>query len=120
MDSAEQAALSGAARGEASYLDARRLNVFAQDGRLAEGSKRLQLSPSRHFDHLSVNTTKSAILMPPFVDEFGEFCLHENLFLCICGLNFKVKIYYIDYTMQIQQLNLFIRTHKEFGIYLIK
>lgn len=76
MDSAEQAALAGAPSTGSGYYDARRLNVFGPDGRPAEGSRKLLLTPSRHFDQLSVNTSHSAVLMPPFLDEEGIY--HES------------------------------------------
>ncbi|KAL4716978.1 hypothetical protein ACJJTC_012789 [Scirpophaga incertulas] len=72
MDSAEAAALSagtGAGDGSpGSYYDARWLNVHADDGTLAARARRLLLAPSRHFDHIAVNTSYSAVLMPPYID----------------------------------------------------
>ncbi|CAH0592632.1 unnamed protein product [Chrysodeixis includens] len=72
MDSAEAAALSagsGASDGApGSYYDARWLNVHADDGTLAARARRLSLTPSRHFDHIAVNSSYSAVLMPPYIN----------------------------------------------------
>ncbi|KAM3967735.1 LOW QUALITY PROTEIN: voltage-dependent calcium channel subunit stolid [Aphomia sociella] len=71
MDSAEAAALSASGSSDGtpgSYYDARWLNVHADDGTLAARARRLLLSPSRHFDHIAVNTSYSAVLMPPFIN----------------------------------------------------
>lgn len=76
MDSAEAAALSpGSSASDGSpgsYFDARWLNVHTDDGALAARARRLVLSPSRHFDHIAVNTTYSAVLMPPFINTEGK------------------------------------------------
>lgn len=77
MDSAEAAALSAAGSGGSdgspgSYYDARWLNVHADDGTLAAKARRLQLTPSRHFDHIGVNTSYSAVLMPPYINTEGS------------------------------------------------
>ncbi|XP_063616501.1 voltage-dependent calcium channel subunit alpha-2/delta-3 [Cydia splendana] len=69
MDSAEAAALSsGGADGPGAYYDARWLNVHADDGTLAARARRLVLAPSRHFDHIAVNASYSAVLMPPYIN----------------------------------------------------
>ncbi|CAH0727477.1 unnamed protein product, partial [Brenthis ino] len=71
MDSAEAAALSAGSNSDMSpgaYYDARWLNVHADDGTLAARARRLLLSPSRHFDHIAVNTSYSAVLMPPYIN----------------------------------------------------
>ncbi|XP_049874664.1 voltage-dependent calcium channel subunit alpha-2/delta-3 isoform X1 [Pectinophora gossypiella] len=70
MDSAEAAALSasGSDGSPGSYYDARWLNVHADDGSLAARARRLVLVPSRHFDHIAVNTSYSAVLMPPHIN----------------------------------------------------
>ncbi|CAG9581618.1 unnamed protein product, partial [Danaus chrysippus] len=71
MDSAEAAALSAGSTTDGSpgsYYDARWLNVHADDGTLAARARRLLLSPSRHFDHIAVNTSYSAVLMPPYIN----------------------------------------------------
>ncbi|XP_072936977.1 voltage-dependent calcium channel subunit alpha-2/delta-3 [Epargyreus clarus] len=76
MDSAEAAALSaGGSSSDGSpgtYYDARWLNVHADDGTLAARARRLLLSPSRHFDHIAVNTSYSAVLMPPYISTEDE------------------------------------------------
>lgn len=75
MDSAEAAALSAGSNTDASpgaYYDARWLNVHADDGTLAARARRLLLSPSRHFDHIAVNTSYSAVLMPPYINTDGK------------------------------------------------
>ncbi|XP_059050982.1 voltage-dependent calcium channel subunit alpha-2/delta-4 isoform X3 [Achroia grisella] len=71
MDSAEAAALSASGSNDGapgSYYDARWLNVHADDGTLAARARRLLLYPSRHFDHIAVNTSYSAVLMPPYIN----------------------------------------------------
>ncbi|CAG4977907.1 unnamed protein product [Parnassius apollo] len=72
MDSAEAAALSpGSSTSDGrpgSYYDARWLNVHTDDGTLAARARRLVLSPSRHFDQIAINTTYSAVLMPPYIN----------------------------------------------------
>ncbi|XP_026319416.1 voltage-dependent calcium channel subunit alpha-2/delta-3 [Hyposmocoma kahamanoa] len=70
MDSAEAAALSasGSDGSPGSYYDARWLNVHTDDGTLAARARRLILTPSRHFDHIAVNTSYSAVLMPPYIN----------------------------------------------------
>lgn len=76
MDSAEAAALSAGSSSTdgspGSYYDARWLNVHADDGTLAARARRLLLSPSRHFDHIAVNTSYSAVLMPPYINTEGK------------------------------------------------
>ncbi|KAJ2948125.1 hypothetical protein O0L34_g9926 [Tuta absoluta] len=73
MDSAENAALSsgGSDGAPGSYYDARWLNVHADDGSLAARARRLALTPMRHFDHIAVNTSYSAVLMPPYINVEG-------------------------------------------------
>lgn len=73
MDSAEAAALSasGSDGSPGSYYDARWLNVHTDDGTLAARARRLTLTPSRHFDHIAVNTSFSAVLMPPYINVEG-------------------------------------------------
>lgn len=78
MDSAEQAALSSQSDNGQSiqYYNARKLNVFGLDGRPAEGTREMTLTPNPHFDHLPVNTTLSSVLMPPATTEQGKFISH--------------------------------------------
>lgn len=76
MDSAEAAALSAGSGNDGapgSYYDARWLNVHADDGTLAARARRLMLIPSRHFDHIAVNTSYSAVLMPPYINTEGLY-----------------------------------------------
>ncbi|XP_053622117.1 voltage-dependent calcium channel subunit alpha-2/delta-3 isoform X1 [Plodia interpunctella] len=80
MDSAEAAALSAGGTSDGSpgsYYDARWLNVHADDGTLAARARRLLLSPSRHFDHIAVNTSYSAVLMPPYINTEGSEVQHQ-------------------------------------------
>nr|CAD7262603.1 unnamed protein product [Timema shepardi] len=66
MDSAEQIAMSHKFEPSISikYCNARRINVYGSDGRLADGSREVTLTPNRHFDQLAVNTSLSSVLMP--------------------------------------------------------
>ncbi|XP_038109214.1 voltage-dependent calcium channel subunit alpha-2/delta-4 isoform X2 [Culex quinquefasciatus] len=75
MDSAEQAALSesdpeSSAGGGASkshggngFYDARRINEYQSDGRLAEGSRQMLLRHMRRFEGYPVNISLSSVLM---------------------------------------------------------
>lgn len=74
MDSAEQAALSSQPDNNQGfqYYNARRLNVFGLDGRPADGTREMTLTPNPHFDHLPVNVTLSSVLMPPEVSDSGN------------------------------------------------
>ncbi|XP_030748608.1 voltage-dependent calcium channel subunit alpha-2/delta-3 isoform X3 [Sitophilus oryzae] len=72
MDSAEQAALAWRPDGTTStprYYNAERLNAFAPDGRPADGTKELVLTPNPHFDHLPVNVSLSTVLTPSNVQD---------------------------------------------------
>ncbi|XP_049864524.1 voltage-dependent calcium channel subunit alpha-2/delta-3 isoform X3 [Schistocerca gregaria] len=71
MDSAEQAALSHRPERSsgARYYNSRRLNEYGPDGRLRPGYQEMALTPNRHFDQLAVNTSLSAVLMPPEVHD---------------------------------------------------
>ncbi|KAJ8970014.1 hypothetical protein NQ314_001443 [Rhamnusium bicolor] len=73
MDSAEQAALTPRAdNGQPfRYYNAKRLNAFGPDGRPAEGTREMMLTPNPHFDHLPVNTSLSSVLTPSNVNENG-------------------------------------------------
>ncbi|KAL1492838.1 hypothetical protein ABEB36_011020 [Hypothenemus hampei] len=67
MDSAEQAALAWRSNNNAlppRYYNAERLNAFAPDGRPADGTRELILTPNPHFDHLPVNISFSTVLTP--------------------------------------------------------
>lgn len=74
MDSAEQAALSPQPdTGQPiSYYNAKRLNLFAPDGRPVDGTREMILTPNPHFDHLPVNISFSSVLLPANVKEDGE------------------------------------------------
>ncbi|XP_049817631.1 voltage-dependent calcium channel subunit alpha-2/delta-3 isoform X1 [Aethina tumida] len=71
MDSAEQAALTPQSdNGQPfRYYNAKRLNAFGPDGRPAEGTREMMLTPNPHFDHLPVNTSLSSVLIPSNIDE---------------------------------------------------
>ncbi|XP_066248277.1 voltage-dependent calcium channel subunit alpha-2/delta-3 [Euwallacea similis] len=67
MDSAEQAALAWRSDNAVlppRYYNAERLNAFAPDGRPADGTRELVLTPNPHFDHLPVNVSFSTVLTP--------------------------------------------------------
>lgn len=74
MDSAEQAALTPSTENSQSfkYYNAKKLNVFRPDGRPAEGTREMLLTPNSHFDHLPVNSSLSSILIPPNTNEYGK------------------------------------------------
>lgn len=73
MESAEQAALSAPREGNASpkYYASHRLNLFTEDGKVASGAREMSLTPNRHFDHLAVNASLSAVLLPPAIKDTG-------------------------------------------------
>ncbi|XP_058819212.1 voltage-dependent calcium channel subunit alpha-2/delta-4 isoform X1 [Topomyia yanbarensis] len=71
MDSAEQAALSesdpesGATKGHGgAFYDARRINEYQSDGRLADGSRQMLLRHMRRFEGYPVNISLSSVLVP--------------------------------------------------------
>lgn len=75
MDSAEQAALAWRSDSNGvspRYYNAERLNAFAPDGRPADGTRELVLTPNPHFDHLPVNVTFSTVLTPSRVFDTGQ------------------------------------------------
>lgn len=74
MESAEQAAVSASRDAESTpkYYDSHRLNVFTKDKKAAPGTREMILTPSRHFDHLAVNVSMSAVLFPPGVKDTGR------------------------------------------------
>lgn len=74
MDSAEQAALTPQNdNGQPfRYYNAKRLNVFGHDGRSAEGTREMMLTPNPHFEHLPVNTTLSSVLIPSHINDVGK------------------------------------------------
>lgn len=89
MDSAEQAALTPQNDNgqQFTYYNAKRLNVFAPDGRPLDGTREMTLTPNPHFDHLPVNTTLSSVLTPSNVKENGKYLtsifgdIYSNRFL---------------------------------------
>ncbi|XP_060516283.1 voltage-dependent calcium channel subunit alpha-2/delta-3 isoform X2 [Cylas formicarius] len=72
LDSAEQAALTPRTdNGQPfRYYNAKKLNVFGPDGKPAEGTREMILTPNPHFDHLPVNISLSTVLMPNHVFEY--------------------------------------------------
>lgn len=74
MDSAEQAALTPQSdNGQGfRYYNAKKLNVFDPNGKPADGTREMILTPNPHFDHLPINTSLSSILLPPNVNENGN------------------------------------------------
>lgn len=78
MDSAEQAALSPQPDiGQPfSYYNAKRLNLFASDGKPVDGTREMILTPNPHFDHLPVNVSFSSVLLPANVKEDGNVLNH--------------------------------------------
>lgn len=71
MDSAEQAALSELdAQGSHSsssnnqHYDARRINEYNADGKLADGARHMDIRFMRRFERLPVNLSLSSILVP--------------------------------------------------------
>ncbi|BFF94220.1 voltage-dependent calcium channel subunit alpha-2/delta-4 [Drosophila madeirensis] len=77
MDSAEQAALSemdGQGQAEAplggpqQHYDARRINEYNADGKLADGARHMDIRFMRRFERLPVNLSLSSILVPHGVD----------------------------------------------------
>lgn len=82
MDSAEQAALGehdgnqqqsvATPPPNEAFFDAREINQYAPDGRLASGSKELLMRSMRRFDRMPVNLTYSTILKMGSGDLSGE------------------------------------------------
>ena len=73
MDSAEQAALSESDPEQQTqksnvFYDARKINVYDSDGKLAEGSKHMLLRHMKRFEGLPVNVSLSSILFSGGVD----------------------------------------------------
>lgn len=74
MESAEQAAVSVPKEGNVSpkYYASHRLNNFVTDGK--SGAQEMFLTVNRHFDHLAVNVSLSAVLLPSGVKDSGKYC----------------------------------------------
>ncbi|XP_050452759.1 voltage-dependent calcium channel subunit alpha-2/delta-3 isoform X1 [Cataglyphis hispanica] len=66
VESAEQAAVSVPKEGNVSpkYYASHRLNSFVTDGKSSGGAQEMFLTVNRHFDHLAVNVSLSAVLLP--------------------------------------------------------
>lgn len=79
MESAEQAAVSAPREGNIlpKYYASHRLNNFVSDGKSAAGMQEMFLAANRHFDHLAVNVTLSAVLLPNGIKDNGE---HYSLY----------------------------------------
>ncbi|XP_016845340.1 voltage-dependent calcium channel subunit alpha-2/delta-3 isoform X2 [Nasonia vitripennis] len=72
MENAEQAAVSASREGAVSppkYYASHRINLYGDDGKLSSGAREVNLTANRHFDHLAVNLSLSAVLMPPGVKD---------------------------------------------------
>lgn len=74
VESAEQAAVSMPKEGPVSpkYYASHRLNNFVSDGK--PGAHEMFLTVNRHFDHLAVNVSLSAVLLPSGVKDTGKSC----------------------------------------------
>lgn len=74
VESAEQAAVSPPKDSSSSpkYYSSHNLNVFTDDGKVAEGTRKMFLVPNPHFDRLPVNINLSAVLLPAGVQDTGE------------------------------------------------
>lgn len=79
MDSAEQAAAESESdpeqqsqKSHSSFYDARKINVYDSDGKLAEGSKHMLLRHMRRFEALPVNVSLSSLLFPSGVEIDGK------------------------------------------------
>ena len=75
VESAEQAAVSAPRDGSVApkYHVSQRFDVSSVDGKiLGTGGQEGFLSSNRHFDHLAVNVTFSAVLLPAGVREVGK------------------------------------------------
>lgn len=74
VESAEQAAVSAPRDGNVvpKYYPSQRFDV-ASDGKMSGTGQEPLLSTNRHFDHLAVNITFSAVLLPAGVKEIGKY-----------------------------------------------
>lgn len=74
VESAEQAAVSAPRDGNVSpkYYASHRLNNFISDEK--GPAQEVFLATNRHFDHLAVNVSLSAVLLPNGVKDNGEPC----------------------------------------------
>ncbi|XP_066588123.1 voltage-dependent calcium channel subunit alpha-2/delta-3 isoform X2 [Prorops nasuta] len=71
MESAEQAAVSAPREGNVSpkYYASHRISAITSDGKLSSGSREMYMATNRHFDHLAVNVSLSAVLLPSGVKD---------------------------------------------------
>ncbi|XP_032667420.1 voltage-dependent calcium channel subunit alpha-2/delta-3 isoform X2 [Odontomachus brunneus] len=71
VESAEQAAVSAPREGNVSpkYYASHRLNSFVSDEKGFAGAQEMFLAANRHFDHLAVNVSLSAVLLPSGVKD---------------------------------------------------
>jgi hypothetical protein len=79
MDSAEQAALSEsdperqAQKSQSNvFYDARRINVYDSDGKLADGAKHMMLRHMKRFEGLPVNVSLSSVLFAESAEDNSE------------------------------------------------
>lgn len=79
MDSAEQAALSESDPEQQTqkshpnvFYDARKINVYDSDGKLAEGAKHMLLRHMKRFEGLPVNVSLSSVLFSSGADFSGN------------------------------------------------
>ncbi|XP_043272509.1 voltage-dependent calcium channel subunit alpha-2/delta-3 isoform X2 [Venturia canescens] len=74
VESAEQAAVSPPKESISSpkYYSSHNLNVFTDDGKVAEGARKMFLVPNPHFDRLPVNINLSAVLLPAGVQDTDD------------------------------------------------
>ena len=75
MENAEQVAESGGRESSSKvpkYYSSERINLFSDDGKLIAGAREMYLTANRHFDHVAVNLSLSAVLVPPGVKDTGN------------------------------------------------
>lgn len=80
VESAEQAAVSAPRDGSVApkYYASQRFDVSSVDGKILGTGQEGFLSSNRHFDHLAVNVTLSAVLLPAGVREVGKLCIRKS------------------------------------------
>lgn len=100
MDSAEQAALSQKMEGgTAKYYNSRRL-VNPGDESRNGGWQELLMVPNRHFDHQSVNSSYSSVLLPQALLDSGEFLICITVILSLRVL----KTYQYSHNIQAREV----------------
>jgi hypothetical protein len=87
MENAEQAAVSVTQEVTTlpKYYASSHINLFTDDGKLVAGSREMFLTGNRHFDHIAVNLSLSAILMPAEIKDTGNFIIQLVLKLGNCN-----------------------------------